>query len=238
MIVGTSRKRQNSAIKNVKREAKRQKMVADPSVRCTNCKGIGHKSSRSPDCPRHIPSKLEVMNQNLGTGFQSFTRKLPFDACVKERYRSVLKNRILSASEDVRQLLFRAQIFVNYYIILHSNENMPGCIYRQPFWYSICQLVNNKRVTNSNVIPPGMLDDWNNFRIQHPTILYKVNLASGNSQCLSKACLQVSITYLNAIVETFEQRVMSYLYYLIQNICMVSTNINFTYIIKPHTFDS
>ena len=224
MVVGTSKKRQTSAIKNVKREAKRQKVIADPNVRCTNCKGTGHKTSRSPDCPKHILSKLEVMNQNLGTGFQSFTRKLPFDTCVKERYRSVLKDRILSASEDVRQLLFRAQMFVSYFIILHSNENIPGCIYRQPFWYSICQLVNNRRVTNSNVLPPGMLDDWNNFRRQHPTILYKVDLASGNSQCLSEACLQVSVTYSNAVVETFEQRVMSYLYYLVQNIYMVSTN--------------
>ncbi|KAG2191249.1 hypothetical protein INT46_011508 [Mucor plumbeus] len=103
------------------------------------------------------------MNQNLGTGFQSFTRKVPFDTCVKERYRSVLKDRILSASEDVRQLLFRAQMFVNYFIILHSNENISGCNYRQFFWYSICQLVNNRRVKNSNVIPPGMLDDRNNF---------------------------------------------------------------------------
>jgi hypothetical protein len=68
------------------------------------------------------------MNQNLKTGFQSFTRKLPFDTCVKERYRSVLKDRILSASEDIRQLLFRAQMFVNYFIILHLNENITGCI--------------------------------------------------------------------------------------------------------------
>ncbi|KAG2202838.1 hypothetical protein INT46_000497 [Mucor plumbeus] len=215
--VGTSKKRQTSAIKNVKREVKRQKVIADPNVRCINRKGTSHKTSRSPDCPRHILSKLEVMNQNLGTGFQSFARKLPFDTCVKERYKSVLKDRILSASEDVRQLLFRAQMFVNYFIILRSNENIPGCIYRQPFWYSICQLVNNRRVTNSNVLPLGMLDDWNNFRRQRPTIIYKVDLASGNSQCLSEACLQVSVTYLNTVVETFEQRVMSYLYYLVQN---------------------
>ncbi|KAG2189621.1 hypothetical protein INT46_005622, partial [Mucor plumbeus] len=92
--VGTSKNRQTSAIKNVKREAKRQKVIADPNVRRINCKGTGHKTSRSPDCPIHILSKLEVMNQNLGTGFQSFTRKLPFGTCVKERYRSVLKDRI------------------------------------------------------------------------------------------------------------------------------------------------
>jgi hypothetical protein len=119
LVVGTSNKRQTSAIKNVKREAKRQKVIADPNVHCINCKSTGHKTSCSPDYPRHILSKLEVMNQSLGTGFQSFVRKLPFHTCVKEQYRSVLKNRILSASEDARQLLFRVQMFVSYYIILH-----------------------------------------------------------------------------------------------------------------------
>jgi hypothetical protein len=82
------------------------------------------------------------------------------------------------------------------------------------------------------VISLDMLDDWNNFRKQHPAILYQVDLASSNSQCLPEACLQVSVTYLNAVVEVFEQKVMSYLYYLVQNVCMVSTNINFIYIMK------
>ena len=83
-----------------------------------------------------------------------------------------------------------------------------------------------------------MLDDWNNFRKQHPAILYKVDLASSNSQCLPEACFQVSVTYLNAVVEVFEQKVMSYLYYLVQNVCMISTNINFIYIMKSYTIDS
>lgn len=138
------------------------------------------------------------MVDNLGEGFQMFTRKIPLDNCVKEQYKSVLKNRILSASEDVRQLLFRAQLFVNHYILLHCNDNIPKCIFQQNFWYSMCQLINNKRITNSKDIPSGLLDDWNNFRRQHPAVLYPIQLASGNSQCVTEACIQVATTYLNA----------------------------------------
>ena len=128
-MISTNKKRQTSAIKNVKREATLQKVVADSNACCTDCKGTGHKSSCSPDCPRHISSKMEVMREKMGTGFQSLTRKLPFDTYAKERYRSVLKNRIQSASEDVRQLRFRAQMFAIYYIIFHSNKHIPDCIY-------------------------------------------------------------------------------------------------------------
>lgn len=174
LIVGTSKKRQNSTIKSDKRQAKRQRVEVDPYVACTSCKSVGHKSSRHPDCPNHISSKLEVMNRKLGTGFESFTRKLPFDTCVKENYRDMLKNRIISASDDVRQILFRAQLFVNYYIILNSNETITANVYQQSFWYSICQLVNNRRITNGNGISSELINHWNNFRRQHPSILYDV----------------------------------------------------------------
>lgn len=118
MIVGTSGKRQGFQVKQDNRDAKKQRVDIDQNVTCASCKRRGHKTSRSPKCPNHKATKLEVMVDNLGGGFQTFTRKIPLDSCVQQQYKSVLKNRILSASEDVRQLLFRAQLFVNYYIIL------------------------------------------------------------------------------------------------------------------------
>ncbi|KAI7900538.1 uncharacterized protein BX663DRAFT_574492 [Cokeromyces recurvatus] len=142
--VGTSRKRQSSETKNIKIQAKRQRVEVDSNKKCRSYGSISHKSKRSPDCSQHILSKLEVLTENLGTGFQTFTRKLPLDTCVNDRYRSVLKNRILSA----------------------------------------------------------------------------IKLASGNTQCLTEAYVEVSVAYLNVIVETFEKRVLYYLYFLIQNMLL------------------
>ena len=134
-------------------------MEVDPNVICSNCKSTGHKSSRSSECPNHISSKLEVMNRNLGTNFQTFTRKVPFDDCVKDDYKGVLKNKIMSTCEAIRQIVFRAQLFVNYYVVLHSDEIITASLYQQSFWYSVCQLVNNRRVTNGNGVSSGLIGD-------------------------------------------------------------------------------
>ncbi|KAI7901591.1 uncharacterized protein BX663DRAFT_562075 [Cokeromyces recurvatus] len=93
--------------------------------KCRSCGSSSHKSKHSPDCPQLILGKLEALTENLGTGFQTFIRKLPVDTC----------------------------------------------------------------------------------------------LASGNTQCLTEACVEVSVAYMNAVVEMFEKRVLYYLYFLIQNMC-------------------
>ncbi|ORE03475.1 hypothetical protein BCV72DRAFT_315337 [Rhizopus microsporus var. microsporus] len=117
MPVGKNRK-QSSGVKQEKQNAKRQKTVeCSSSITCTSCKQTGHKSARSPDCPNHMLSKNEVFSRNLGQQFKTFTRKLPFDQCVHSSYQSALKPRITSVCEDTRQAVFRAQIFINQYIL-------------------------------------------------------------------------------------------------------------------------
>ncbi|CEP17611.1 hypothetical protein [Parasitella parasitica] len=95
----------------------------------------------------------------------------------------------------------------NYYILLHCKEDIPE--------FLILYVPVDKQQTHYK-----LQTYWSYIRRQHPTIVYSVNLDSGNSHCVTEACVQVATTYSNAIVETFEKRVMSYLYYLIQNICM------------------
>ncbi|PHZ17690.1 uncharacterized protein RHIMIDRAFT_310330, partial [Rhizopus microsporus ATCC 52813] len=217
--VGTStgkRRKQSSGVKQEKQKAKRQKTAAcSSSIVCSSCKQTGHKSARSPDCPNHMLSKNEVFSRSLGQQFKTFTRKLPFDQCVHSSYQSALKSRIISACEDTRQVVFRAQLFINQYILnlkVHSNH-----IFKQNFWYSICQLVTDKRVTNSAALPEGLLENWNLFRQSHGSIIYTKKPASGTSQCLSESCVQLATTYTNCIAENFEARLLKYLSYLIQN---------------------
>ncbi|RCH82757.1 hypothetical protein CU097_003630 [Rhizopus azygosporus] len=75
----------------------------------------------------------------------------------------------------------------------------------------------DKRMTNGAALPESLLENWNLFRQSHRNIIYTKNLASGTSQCLSEACVQLSIAYTNYIVENFEARLLKYLSYLIQN---------------------
>lgn len=171
-------------------------------------------------------TKQETFLKNLGQGYQAFTRKLPLTTCVKAHHVRSLQSKIVTASRDVRSIIYRAQIFTNYYIMLLSeqpyNNDTPHSIFRQQFWYSVCQLVNSRRVTTSTNLPPNMITVWNVFKSSYNSIVYDQTLSSGTSQCLSEACTELATNYQNNIVEHFESRLTYFLYYRLQNIFMVS----------------
>lgn len=145
---------------------------------------------------------------------------------MSQKYIVGLKQIIISACES---------IFVNHYILIHGNAVIPSCIYKQNFWYSICQLVNDDWVTNGTTLLEDIVSVWNAFRPGNPSILYPKKLVKEASQCLAQACVEVSTAYLNNTVEMFETRLLSYLNYLVQNTIMVDTNNNFTiHFIKLH----
>ncbi|KAI7903269.1 uncharacterized protein BX663DRAFT_433818, partial [Cokeromyces recurvatus] len=146
--------------------------------------------------------------------------------CIKEEYKGVLKEKkIITCCNSIRQLIYRAKLFVNYYILQNLNEPAPRFIFKQQVWYTICQLVNNKRPTSSTVVSPNLLQQWDNFKRENPKACHAVALISGASQCLAEACTEVATSYQNAIVETFENRLIYYLRYKIQ-IMFVSMNRN------------
>ena len=227
--VGTSsnkKRKQSDSIKQDKKAAKRQRTGESNNDICKSCKQPGHKTSRSPSCKNHLSTKQEVMTQNLGVGYKAFTRKLPLDNCIREEYANTLKPVIVSACRDVRNIGFRAQIFVNYYVTLRSQQteenDIPHCIFQRNFWYTVCQLVNAKRVTLSTNLPPNMNAVWDAFRSVYPSIVYNKVLAPGTSQCLAEACNELATSYQNSIVEGFEERLLNFLYYRLQHIFMVS----------------
>lgn len=194
--------------------------------KCKSCLKSGHKSARSPNCENHVLSKQEVFRKNLDQGYQAFTRKLPFDKCVRIEHINNLKSKIIAASRDVRNITVRAQIFANYFITLRSQQaddnSIPHCIFTQQFWYSVCQLVSGRRVTNSASWPTNMTRVWDAFRSFYNNIVYRQQIASGTSQCLAEACTQLATSYQNNIVEHFESRLLNFLYYRLQNIFMVN----------------
>ncbi|GAA5794871.1 hypothetical protein HPULCUR_000219 [Helicostylum pulchrum] len=192
-----------------KRKAKRAKNSSSSSASttsvCTSCKKTGHKSSRSSACKNHNINKKEILSMNLGKKYQPFTFKIPLDKCVKQEFLPRLKAFAISSSRDVREIVFRAQLFVNYYIVRRSNQqennDLPRCIFRQQF---------------CNNLPSDMLSVWDLFKAQHRTIMYNAVLRPGSSQCLTKACTELATSYHNRIVENFETRVIKFLTYKLQ----------------------
>ncbi|KAG2202343.1 hypothetical protein INT46_004668 [Mucor plumbeus] len=97
-------------------------------------------------------------------------------------------------------------VFSNCKEVGHSSSRSP--------------LLNNRKATNGTALPSDMIPAWDTFRIKYPTIIYKVNLASGNSQCISEAYTVVATSYLNNIVELFKAKVLRYICYILQNAFM------------------
>jgi hypothetical protein len=105
---------------------------------------------------------------------------------------------------------------------MHKNNIISDCIFKQNLCSSICQLVNDCKATNGTTLSSDIIPAWDTFGIKYPANVYKVNLASGNSQCISEACTIVAISYLNNMVELFEAKVLQYIRYILQNAFMVS----------------
>ena len=97
---------------------------------------------------------------------------------------------------------------------MHKDDIIPDCIFKQNFWYSLCQLVNNCKVIHETTLPSYTISAWDKFHIKYPTTIYKVNLVSVNSQCISEACTTVATFYLNNIVELFEAKFLRYILYI------------------------
>jgi hypothetical protein len=217
-------------VKRAKRDAKGQKTAADSSSAvCKNCKQVGHSTSRSRECRNHIASKTEVFENNLGSQYQAFTRKLPFATVVNDQYKALLRSKVVSTSRDLRHIILRAICFTNYYCLKGGHSSISACIFKQQYWYSVCQLVHDVRITNSSGVPSNLVQTWNTFRASHPSIVYKEKLENGASQCLTEACKEVATSYINNIVETFEARLVKYLKYRLQNMFMVSHDMTCLY---------
>lgn len=57
------------------------------------------------------------------------------------------KSEIIELCQDIRHVIIGAQIFVNYFILTHTNSSNDKLtnVFKQNFWYFICQLVMGKK---------------------------------------------------------------------------------------------
>ncbi|ORE01598.1 hypothetical protein BCV72DRAFT_320863, partial [Rhizopus microsporus var. microsporus] len=150
--VGTSdkKKKQGYQIKSEKKKARMQE-IEDSNQNissCTKCKQAGHTSASSPLCPQHILRKTEVLKLHLGEHYQAYIRNVSFDNCILDQYKTKLKINVIETCSSVRYLIFKAKLFISYYLLENSTAVAPKCLYTQNFWYSVIQLINGKEEIN------------------------------------------------------------------------------------------
>ncbi|KAL1932440.1 hypothetical protein VTP01DRAFT_8118 [Rhizomucor pusillus] len=122
-------------------------------------------------------SLKDKMKQVLSMKQEKFTRRVAIDAIVRQEYHDTLQERISQLCTFVREVVVRAQILVNTYVIARANEDIPTYIYSQAFWYSTCQLVMGKEVNGTNPDMPQNIKPLRDaFSLAYPEAVYNCNI--------------------------------------------------------------
>lgn len=145
-------------MKKQKSNAKRYTEQEESSPVCSSCHQEGHMSSRSKGCPNHKLTKQEQVLSLLGDNTTSVTRKIKLDTIPRPEYETLITNKVLVVSEYVRNIMIRAQLFVNYYVITHVDQAIDKNVFTQNFWYCTTQLVLGKSPKNTKALPSDFLD--------------------------------------------------------------------------------
>lgn len=222
--------------KQAKGNAKRSR-IATPTSKtqitvCSSCKNSGHTSARSKDCPNHDPTLNELIQTKLGNNHQRYTVSLPLKSFFKKENESSFENSLLkikALSSFLRDVTFKAQVFVNYYILKHSKD-LSNDIFKQKFWYSVCRVVY-KKLSVENFQKqyskmPSLADTWNELNNREGVKLtVAMDGISNYGQVISTACETISTSYNSYYIEHFQNITANYFIYVISNAFPVSVKI-------------
>ncbi|KAI8991670.1 hypothetical protein BDF20DRAFT_950608 [Mycotypha africana] len=196
-----------------KKKLEDSKKRAEQDVVCSSCGKAGHSRSSSPLCLNYKPPKDVLLRRLFEDGHEVYSRKLLLTTLMRPAFAQVATENIIKLAEFTRQVVYRAQLFVNYYIT-DNYETTTGhpYLYEQNFWYSICKLILGKRVRNRQYMDMSVTLAFDDFKSKFPTIVYslKTHPMKGYSDSLAAACVTLATTYSNFIVENFENRLKHY----------------------------
>ena len=111
---------------------------------CKSCGQTGHRSARSKECS-YKATLDEAMKNELGGNYERFARKVYLDAVIRSEYKESFTEKIIKLSAFIRNVLFRAQLFVNAYIVNNKDSTDSVVITQQNFWYAISQLIMGQK---------------------------------------------------------------------------------------------
>ncbi|KAI8975378.1 hypothetical protein BDF20DRAFT_822963 [Mycotypha africana] len=147
-----------------------------------------------------------------------FTSKLPVSRAVLPEYPKKFKEKVISCCKDIRDIMFRCQLFVNAYLVHNKKNDFPSRVFTQQFWYSIGQLATGKKVTHKTAVNDSIKTFFEDFQQEYSAVVISNKFTKGYSQCLTEAAQETSVAYNKSIVELFEQRMLKYLTYKLQNL--------------------
>ncbi|GAA5809320.1 hypothetical protein MFLAVUS_002727 [Mucor flavus] len=193
---------------------------------CKSCGQQGHSSAVSRMCPNHQFTLKERLTMAFPESYERFTISLPLQSFLKfdeeeegERLEQY-QQRITELSSFLRQVIYRAQILINYYILSNSinMDNLSNNIFDRNFWYRVCRLIyqNITVYELQRMYPtlPGIEAAFNHLQsLENVNLLVEKGNLVGYGQIVSSACETVATAYSNFYVENFENYIGNYFIY-------------------------
>ncbi|KAI7892609.1 uncharacterized protein EV154DRAFT_400804, partial [Mucor mucedo] len=128
--------------KSAAKRARNSNLVIAAAISCKSCGESGHSSARSKQCSHHNFTIQETIENKIGLNHQRYTMSIPlrsFSPTSDDDTFDNTLNNIKSLSMFLRNMIYKAQLFVNYYILRYPAD-LPNDFFQQNFWYSLCRL--------------------------------------------------------------------------------------------------
>lgn len=97
---------------------------------CKSCGQSGHNSARFYDCPNHEFTLVKLLKRHFPNSRQWYTKSLPLNYFIisndgNSNKLTQYQDRIVVLFSFLRQVIYKAQILVNHYI-LNNPSNLPN----------------------------------------------------------------------------------------------------------------
>jgi hypothetical protein len=126
----------------------------------------------------------------------------------------VIINKVKDISPFIREIIYKAQLFINYYVLHKCIDDIPNLIFTQNFWYSVCKVIfgsiSQEVLQQHYPTVSDLRDTFSQYLNQHPTCLKLLGQTTNYSDTLSERCKIAAITYNNYYVETYTQKIINY----------------------------
>jgi len=157
--------------------------------------------------------------------YQRYTTSLTLESFISpdeeepnklERY----QERIIRQSSFLREVIYKAQILINYYILNNADnfETLSNDIFDKNFWYRICRLIYcNITIEEVQRLYPRLSNIETVFNdlqgLENVNLLVEKGDLVGYGQIVSSACDTVATAYNNFYVENYETYIGNYFIY-------------------------
>lgn len=166
-----------------------------------------------------------MIQRDIGNQYERYTVSLPLKAFLNEtednKQLDKAVDKIKELSSFLRKVMFKAQLFINYYILKYP-MNLSNDFFQQNFWYSLCRVVCEQLSVHEfqRKYPhiyylEGIWTELNN--LQGVCLNVAKDGITNYGQILSSACESTSTCYNNYYIENFENIICNYFIYIICN---------------------